>query len=67
MKKRKEIIVVEVDDEPIKFSLDNVETTFMPRIFDRISLLCEVQRDPVLMNEAGPTLEVKKIEPPINK
>lgn len=47
--------------------MDEVESTFAPRENDRIALFCEVQRDPKLITEAGPTLEIRKIEPPINR
>lgn len=58
---------VEVDDEKLHFSMDEVESTFKPRVNDRIALFCEVQRDPKLITEAGPTMDIRKIEPPINK
>lgn len=65
--KRKDVLVVEGEDEPFTFSLDDVESTFMPRKYDQISFVCKVQRDPKLVNEAGVTVKVEKIEPNITK
>lgn len=65
--KQKDRIVVVGEEETFTFSLDDVETAFMPRKYDQISLTCRVQRDPKLVTEAGVTVEVSKIEPNIVK
>lgn len=61
------MIVVDGEDEKFTFSMDDVESTFIPRRYDQISFVCKVQRDPKLLNEAGVTVEVVKIEPNIKK
>lgn len=68
-RKVKDVIDVEVEGDDAKqtFSLDDIEATFTPRKFDQVSIVCKVQRDPKLLDEAGVTIEVIKMEPNITK
>lgn len=65
----KDIIDVEVagDESKQTFSLDDIEATFTPRKYDQVTIVCKVQRDPKLLDEAGVTIEVIKMEPNITK
>ncbi|XP_037040158.1 probable RNA helicase armi [Bradysia coprophila] len=68
-RKLRDIIDVDVEGEESKqtFSLDDIEATFTPRRYDQVTIVCKVQRDPKLLDEAGVTIEVIKMEPNITK
>ncbi|KAJ6650187.1 putative RNA helicase armi, partial [Pseudolycoriella hygida] len=64
IQKRKDRITI---DGETSFSLDDIEYTFKPRVYDQVAYVCRVQRDPKLVNEAGITLKIVKMVPNITK
>lgn len=64
--KRKEIVTVNVDDGVmLTFCLDDIDASFIPEIYDRVTLICEIQQDENRINDGnGLRLIVRKIEDP---
>lgn len=52
------------DDTNLIFSLDGITAPFIPILYDRITLICEIQRDVNRFSEDGPVLTVKEIKDP---
>lgn len=52
------------DDKKLIFSLEVITAPFIPKLFDRITLICEIQQDVNRFSEDGPVLTVKKIKNP---
>ncbi|XP_017954743.2 probable RNA helicase armi, partial [Drosophila navojoa] len=58
-------IEVDTDYGELTVQLDSVESTFLPRTGDGITLVCQVQLDEGYVDQQGEILEVKKLFPTI--
>ncbi|EDW17931.2 probable RNA helicase armi [Drosophila mojavensis] len=56
-------IVVDTDYGELTVQLDSIESTFLPRTGDEITLECQVQLDEGYVDQQGEILEVKKMFP----
>lgn len=56
-------VVVDTDYGELTVQLDSIETTFIPKTGDEITLECQVQLDEGYVDQQGEILEVKKIFP----
>lgn len=64
--RRKDQVTVDVgDDKKLTFSMEDITVPFSPQVFDRITLICEIQQDANLSSEDGKVFTVRKIEAPL--